>query len=259
MAKPTGIILYEGPSAINGQQIAVIVSGTKRPSKNGKTGKMLQVYIICADVHPKEAWDNGTDDTICGNCPLRGIVITLANGTRKNKGRGCYVLSRGPSVVYKCYKRGGYEHYNPKKHDRYLQNRPIRFGAYGDPVAAPYRIWANLSRLASRTTGYSHQWRHSRFWRFKRLLMASCETNADAMTARGRGWRTFRSGLDAPQSGEFECPASKEQGKRLTCEQCGACNGAQANANRASVYIRGHGGVAVASNYAKALRSLHRP
>ena len=66
---------------------------------------------------------------------------------------------------------------------------------------------------------------------------------SDAREAQSRGWRTFRSApsgeIVAP--GEFHCPASAEQGKRRTCELCGACNGANGNPNRASVLIWAHG------------------
>ena len=77
----------------------------------------------------------------------------------------------------------------------------LRLGCYGDPVAAPYSVWAPLVRVASGHTGYTHQWHDKRFWRFRAFLMASVETLDDARQAQSLGWRTFRS---APK-GEITC------------------------------------------------------
>src|SRR5262245_11876488 len=40
--KPNGFVLYDGPSALDGERIVVVVTGFTRRSKNGKTGRMLQ-------------------------------------------------------------------------------------------------------------------------------------------------------------------------------------------------------------------------
>jgi len=41
MSRPNGMILYEGPSLIDGKSIVVVVTGFKR-TDNRKTGTMLQ-------------------------------------------------------------------------------------------------------------------------------------------------------------------------------------------------------------------------
>lgn len=59
--------------------------------------------------------------------------------------------------------------------------------------------------------------------------MASVHTAEEALSAQRRGWRTFRTrdkrNPEPLTAREFECPASKEQGFRLQCVDCGACNG----------------------------------
>ena len=48
--------------------IIVLLSGLKTPSRNIKTGPMLQTVIIRSDMHPSEALKTGSDSLICGAC-----------------------------------------------------------------------------------------------------------------------------------------------------------------------------------------------
>jgi hypothetical protein len=59
---------------IDGEPIVVIATGFKRSSANPKTGDMLQTWILRRDVAPFAAIHNGADASICGDCPLRGII-----------------------------------------------------------------------------------------------------------------------------------------------------------------------------------------
>ena len=72
--RPLGLILFDGPSMIDGEPIVVIATGFKRSSANPKTGDMLQTWILRRDVAPFAAIHNGADASICGDCPLRGII-----------------------------------------------------------------------------------------------------------------------------------------------------------------------------------------
>lgn len=65
----TGFVFYDGPSSING---APIVGIATMESRNGKTGNMIQTFIVRADQHPLEALSTGADSAICGDCALRG-------------------------------------------------------------------------------------------------------------------------------------------------------------------------------------------
>ena len=94
--------------------------------------------------------------------------------------------------------------------------------------------------MASKTTGYTHQWRTvPAYW--SDVVMASADTMADADEAHAMGYRTFRvSPAMDRQQGEVLCPASEEAGKKLTCETCGACNGT-ATGRKGSIMIPLHG------------------
>lgn len=244
--KPNGMILWEGRSLLDSQPIVVIATGLRRASANTKTGGMIQTYILRADVEPTTAIKSGQDASICGDCPHRG------DGT--GKGRTCYVnVGQGPLAVFRAYKRGSYPQADIHALYAAVDGRPVRFGTYGDPAAAPRVIWELLADWASTHTGYTHQWRrvaNAPAW--ARLLMASADTREEAAEAHAAGWRTFRVATDDEprMAGEILCPASAEAGAKLTCEQCGACEGT-ANQRRGSIYIPLHGGFAVMANKGK--------
>ncbi len=253
--RPQGVILYEGPSMIDGKPIVVIATGFQRRSANPKTGDMIQSWVLRRDVNPFAAIHNGADVSICGDCPLRGIIERNKPRT-VNRRRACYVsVHQAPLAVYQAYKRGRYAPFDKCEHLRMFRGRMLRIGAYGDPCAAPYSVWSTLARVAQGRTGYTHQWRIGQFWRYRRLVMASVESPAQAHQAQSRGWRTFRRSPadEKPSLGEFACPASAERGHRLTCEQCGACDGVNGNQQRASVVIWAHGSPATLGSYQRLL------
>lgn len=231
-----GMLLYEGPSRIDGAPIVVIAVGIKGRSKNTKTGGMVQTYILRADVAPTVAVKTGADASICGDCPHRGLM---------GKGRTCYVnVGQGPGAVWSAMRRGAYK---ASADWSVFRGRKIRFGTYGDPAAAPVRLWQDLAALAVGTTGYTHQWRTNPLLRA--YCMASVDTEAEALEARLSGWRTFRVAMPgdvARMETEVSCPASAEAGKKLQCADCLACSGA--NGRRGSIVIQAHGGFAVMAN-----------
>jgi hypothetical protein len=242
MSKPNGVILYEGPSQLDGAPIVVIAVGLKAKSTNRKTGAMVQTYILRSDVDPVAAIKAGKDAAICGDCRHRG------DGTGKE--RTCYVnVGQGALSVWRAYKRGVYA-YAETLIDL-AAGRMVRLGTYGDPAAVPSGIWHQLVRFASGHTGYTHQWRtHPALMD---LCMASVDTADEMIEARNLGWRTFRvdlSGVIDARKGESLCPASAEAGKKLTCAQCLACAGA-GSGRRGSIYIPAHGGFAVMANVRK--------
>ena len=223
-----GAVLWEGPSQIDGRPIVVIAVGLRRKSNNAKTGNMLQTYILRSDIDPLEALYSGRDSSVCGDCPLRGYY-----GRR----RGCYVnVHQAPLMVWRAYKRGSYPKVNDTQVRRLLAGCVVRFGSYGDPTAAPYHVWSNIASVAKHA-GYTHQWQVPRFWRFRRLIMASVHDIRQRDIAHACGWRTFRMlpPGSKPDRGETVCPASS---KKLTCLQCRRCNGAS---KLPSVVIQEHG------------------
>lgn len=211
MATVKGIILYDGPSQLDGKPIVVLLTGLSR-NYNPKTGDMLQTWILRSDAHPRNISEAKEDSSICGNCPHRHSL-----------GGKCYVnLTHGPSAVYRAYLRGNYTPVDQVDLPALISGRMIRFGSYGDPAAAPIGIWLELLRYAAGNTGYTHQWRTCDI-RFREFCMASCDSLLDFVEAQAAGWRTFTVGT-APDKAVV-CPASKEAGRKLTCASCKACCG----------------------------------
>ena len=170
--QPLGLILYQGPSLLDGAAIVAIATGLRNPSRNEKTGDMVQTWILRQDLAPTDAINTGADVSVCGVCPLRG---TLAEG--RNRHRACYVQVRNaPYQVWQAYQAGSYVPHEPREHAQLLRGRKLRLGSYGDPCAVPFQIWQRLVHLAAGHTGYTHTWEGRRFSRHRSFLMASCET-----------------------------------------------------------------------------------
>jgi len=236
LAKANGVILYEGPSKLDGKPIVVIATGIRNKSANAKTGAMVQTYIIRSDVSPIDAVKTGEDASICGTCPHRG------DGT--GAGRSCYVtLIHGPRSVYASYKRGIYPKANAFEASLIFAGKMVRLGTYGDPAAAPYALWKVALRDAKGWTGYTHQWRDvPAHW--AELVMASADSVEDMDAAHAKGYRTFRVTSEPfanIKGRETVCPASEEKGKVTDCFSCRACMGTSGKA-RVSVQIAAHGG-----------------
>lgn len=239
MHNPNGFIVFEGPSELTGAPIAVIATGFTDPSANPKTGAMIQVFIIPADVSPTVAAVNGQDDAVCGNCPLR-TQINPETGKRERK---CYVQPfQAPRAVYDAYRKGRYRKLRTLGGiTRVFTDRVVRLGAWGDPAAVPFQVIQAIVARAKRHTGYTHQW-ETCDPRFQGVIMASVDTAEQYPVAKSAGWRTFRTTTDpVPNAREIICPASEEAGKRTTCAECGLCNGSTAVDVRKDIVILAHG------------------
>jgi len=242
-----GVIIYEGPSAIDGSPIVVIATGLRRQSQNEKTGDLLQVWILPRDTLPGEAIRTGRDGGVCGDC------IHRAN----DDGRSCYVATKTINTVWRAYQRGSY----PPLATYQGTIRPgipgIRWGAYGDPAAIPYHAairfgaWATARGVRSvthRAPGYTQRWQTSPWLRGH--AMASVATVEAGEHARSWGWRTFRVALDeteGPGDGEIWCPATPDGGSSTSCDRCGLCDGSRGPADRRkSIVAKAHGSGAAA-------------
>lgn len=246
---PLGYVLYHGPSAIDGAPIVVVLTGYTAARKaarkagktgaNSKTGAMLQMYILRADVLPLLAIARGLDRSICGGCIHRGRLDKI---TGRYRGRTCYVeVGKGATNVYRTFYRGRYVDataYGPEQLAAIVTELGVtygvRFGAYGDPAAIPAAtgIVPTLRNAAAFTTGYTHQWRAAFAAHLRGLVMASCDTPEDREKATLTGWATFTvhaPGVDPFAAGEMPCPASKEMGYSVTCSECKGCDGTFGN------------------------------
>ena len=219
------MIVYEGPSQLNGQPIVAIITGLATPSTNRKTGPMAQLWILDANTEPHTAVKTGADESVCGDCPARG--------------KWCYVTTfQGPLSIYRTWKRGGYEGYNPER----LRGVALRLGAYGDPAAVPIGTIQALGRACDRFTGYTHAWRYCDS-KLRQYCMASVDTISDQKMAAREGWRTFRvaPGDSEKLRGEVICPASDEAGHKIDCFTCGACDGRRRPSVKGHIVIAAHG------------------
>jgi hypothetical protein len=234
--KYSGVILYEGPTAIDGRPIVVIANRIVVASTNAKTGDMVQTFIIPADVDPMTALRTGQDAAVCGDCRHRPA----------NDG-SCYVnVGRSVASVYGAFTRARYARpgidYDPAIIPALFAGLTFRIGTYGDPFAAPFQVWRAATVNAAGINGYSHQWRRPEAQAFRLLCMASVDSESEAREAQAMGWRTFRVRAKdgAKLAGEVTCPASKEAGHKTSCAECKACGGVSAKA-RAPIVIAAHG------------------
>lgn len=277
-----GVIVYDGPSLLNGERIVAVLT---RRSNNRKTGDMPQLWILVADLSPTKAAIVGADASVCGSCPLRG----------DGRHRGCYVdLARAPMSVWSAWRRGLYPDAwatmpgpggwpardsrptgqlgsntrtaHSAKLDRVCTTAPdapastllrratagrvVRLGAYGDPAALPRPVLDAIVRDAVSSTGYTHAWRDG--FALADLVMASADSASDAADAAALGFRSFvlTAAPEARRPGHMICPASTEAGHRLTCEECRACSGAGPGKPTAHVQIAAHGSAASTLRYA---------
>ena len=79
LKKPSGYIIYRGASLLDGKPIVVVaITGE---SKNGKTGNLVQTYIMADNgLSPVESARNLDDVSVCGDCKHR-----------RGLGGSCYV------------------------------------------------------------------------------------------------------------------------------------------------------------------------
>jgi hypothetical protein len=251
--KPSGVVLYRGKSMLGGDDDIVVVATLH--SDNRKTGNMIQVWILMADMDPYEAIRRNRNQGVCGKCFFQG---TWNPETEKYEARVCYVnLGHAPLQIYRSYQQGRYPEYWPGDHDSLFLCRKIRWGAYGDPAAVPIPVIRRFLRLcAFDRTGYSNQL----FWIDRRRaetlaqwFMCSCHTPAQLAEAERRGWRAFltvpdevldkrpRQRTPAWQKAIdccIECPYTSHG---VACVDCRLCNGYESSAK--SVFIGAHGAV----------------
>ena len=221
MSKFNGIELYRGPSVLDGSPIIAVLIFK---SMNTKTGDMMQLHIMRADMGPLEASKRKLDAAICGSCSHRHSL-----------GGCCYVnIGQGPSVVYKTWLAGKYPAYAPE-HDKRIASRKVRLGAYGDPAAIPYAILKHLTDAALGFTGYTHQLKHKNFDpRVLEFCQVSTDTEKQTKQAHAAGNGSFRIVTDKTHALPFEreCLADSHG---LECRDCMRCDGSS------NIFIMVHG------------------
>ena len=230
---PLGVVLYEGPSLIDGKPIVALAAFG---SGNDKTGDLPTTWVMRSDIEPHVALKRGCDASVCGSCPFRNDGVNPETG-------GCYVVvANGPLQVYRAWKRGRYNGTMAMLKRAMLAAGLFRMTAYGEGPAVPFGAFrVPMSVLKSgdeRSAGYTHRWRDCpQEWRA--FLMASVHSPEERREAKRLGWRTFRATPPGgqPLPGERWCPAET---KGLQCVQCRACCGTGAGP-KWDVLITAHG------------------
>jgi hypothetical protein len=236
MTKPNGIILYRGPSTVNGEPIVVILTGLEKPSQNADVGPSLQTWIMpdpqVAGL-PQEAARSGADVSACGGCHARPSLggfcyVTLFQGPRSCADaylRGVYPDCEGQPILDKLARAA-------QRLRRMTGLAPLlRLGAWGDPVSVPSHVWLQLLSdwrqvgMDNAHTGYTHQWRRPEAAWAVGILEASVDAPDERRVAKAAGWSTFRvrHADEGLEPGERHCP--KGQAKAVRCVDCLACDG----------------------------------
>jgi hypothetical protein len=198
-----------------------VITHLRGAPQNAKIGDMSQAWIMPVETSPNEAVSNGDDEAVCGSCQFRPAL-----------GGGCYVQVPFTShrVWWAWQKFGSYKPIEqlPDLTDA----KPMRIGAWGDPMAVPAEAWQRLFDAGlGRWTAYTSQWTTAseveRAW-WQRWAMASCKSAEEAAEAQALGWRTYRARLetDPLQPNELVCPAAEESPSHgVTCAKCHICDG----------------------------------
>lgn len=233
------MIVWEGKSLLNGEDIIVLATGvptkgSRAKSGNTKTGNMIQIAIMVKDVNPTQGLKLGLDVAVCGGCPFKSKVAGGDGScyTHKNLRRGF-----AQTGTWKAHERAGSVPFDAER----FRGQLVRFGSYGDPMAVPFEVWQQILDVAEDFTGYTHQWPYSSDTRYSQFCMASVETQELHDQATALGYRTFwvrTPGTPKPK-GLVTCPASAEAGYKTTCEECRMCSGTRSSQTR-SITIERH-------------------
>jgi hypothetical protein len=258
-------VFYDGPSLLDGSPIFATLVGLDKPSSNTATGTMAQIYIMRSDVSPVSAIATGADAAICGECKMRGRVVSLDTATHiawgldpsrrrallqriesarghgestLNIERACYVRTeQAPTVIYKSYRAGSYPNVTPGVAANMVRGGELRVGAYGDSAALPIGAVRPLADAADVLTNYTHAPGYSpgRAKRLAPFTMASADSPGQALAYQEQGFRTFRVSSDYTTRGDGtrlvgdllpgEYQCPKTLDHSVTCIDCGLCDG----------------------------------
>lgn len=208
-------IVWQGTSEFDGVAVTLAVTDG---SVNAKTGDCPQAFVLETDRSPADCERAQDEAATCGTCPHR----------RGGSLGDCYVVRfQSPGTVYSSL---------PNAPHGAVTGDTLRLSAFGDAGAVPADVVSALCSGFRRVIGYTHAWRTRPDLR--KWCTASCETEADVLEARARGWNTFRMLYNgAPLDIEGECLNST---KGLKCVECGLCKGRESG-KPYSVFIRAHG------------------
>ena len=242
---PRTVVLWAGPSRLDGAPIMVVASCVRVPSENGKTEDMIQVAIMSQTHAPMDAWILGLDGSVC--------PVSCIHRSKPRGGKGsCYVskarlYDTWRAAIAYLAKHGKNGRIEPDHLPLdYFKHAHMRFGMEGDPSAVPLHVWQYLAAQVARWTGYTADWANlAQDW--ADLFMASVSSIPDMLRAKSLGWRPFFSSFDpkddaaAVTAGLRLCLA--ESKAAVGCSRCGGCDGNQKGTKRAGFFLPTHGAI----------------
>lgn len=236
----SSVKIWEGKSPYNNSNIMAILTGLNKPSKNPKTGSMIQLWILQKDEPPHKAIKyEGGDEGICGDC----ILSPYRSKRARQNGHdipSCYVGRRAFQAPYSVWRYNKNKPVELNKAIKSIKNStlPIRYGAYGDPAMLPESLLSKLYKAAAiGHTAYTHQAHQSWAQWLKPYAMASVSSKYDAKIYQALGWRTFRIGKD-PEPNEIICPNYTHN---IQCIKCKLCDGKRGSDDkRKNIVIPAH-------------------
>jgi hypothetical protein len=223
------------PANINYQKDGIIFSFQFETS-NQKTGDLVQTYMFPAEWLLTDAKISTLSDSkVCFDCDHS-----------KSKKKTCYVrkgfAEMGLASKVRSFRALGLDnipYFNAEIEASILdaiKGRGVRFGTFGEPILLGEDFTKKIAETADFHTGYTHQW-HKNTWA-KNYFMASVENGFVDKAAQAMGFRTFFVGVPENPKAYVNCPASKEAGRKATCDNCKLCMGLGSKAK--SVYILPH-------------------
>ena len=232
------MLIWKG-LGFNKEKVVAIATGIDHPSKNAKTGELIQIYVL-----PEEELSYRKNDSVCGDWPLSG--------------KACYVnLIWGVRSVWQGLSKKSLSPWKEIKEK--LSGKKIRFAAYGEIVLLPIGLIRKIAKISGGTICYTHQWSKPRYQKYKNFCMASVENLEDKKRANELGWKTYRivSSAQDITYNEILCPADKtyfeKTGKKIHCSDCMLCSGTSSRTPK-DICIIAHGSRAKLSNLNRILK-----
>lgn len=209
---PQGVIIYDGPSCINGEPVIVVLTSLRGTSANEKTAggdlPLAQTYILPRAMLPapgtpqaeasREWFDKlgrGCDAGVCGGCPLRPSTVAALRAAGLDAPDACYVLN-GPPDVARAAANGAYPTVTPAAAADIVRRQlaagriaGVRAGSWGDPAAAPYAVHAALWEGVHDVTGFRARVTHPDGRERRAVWTAYTRTWAYAPQVAAAGWR----------------------------------------------------------------------
>ena len=228
-----------------------VLFNVQSASGNTKTGDMVQIGMFPFEwAESRQVIDGGSDKKVCFSCPHS-----------QSKGKTCYVRKGRSLMGMKSKMRGVDASKVPTFTSETEQivlmickGRPVRFGSYGEPVLLGETLVSKIASVSTHWTGYTHRWMIPEMQWAKKYFMASVENTLEMKNAILSGWRVFYVNMNkdlsfvdvkyAPEVPKEDrlivCPASKEGGKKTSCDRCKMCAGTTGTKVAASIVINKH-------------------